>query len=157
MIEFAIAQSLIFPLGLCAIAFGLSVLAYCDVIYFEIDPLALLLVGAGATIVFLEMGQGLALPLAVAALMLMCAMMLRKWSPRSLGEGDLGLLAVMAFVSAPLIWPFLALLALLSLLTALAYSRARGKRAFKSGFPLALPACLSACAAFSLYIWGTAL
>ena len=142
------------PIGSLGVSLGLIALAWSDVTRFEIDPYAIVLIVCSAAAIYLATGQSLAVPFATSALALMSFMVARFWSPKSIAEGDLGLIAGLGFLSGPLFAVFAVAFVVTSLVTAFAYSRARGKPALKSSFPMALPASIAAGFSFALQLMG---
>ena len=73
------------------------------------------------------------------------------WTPGRIGWGDIWLMAFLGFAAGPdHAAPVLATFCLFCGLTSAAYSRARGKRLFKSMFPMALPGMGAAMLALAL-------
>ncbi|MCI5040950.1 hypothetical protein WG622_17305 [Cognatishimia sp. D5M38] len=142
------------PIGALGVSVGLISLSWYDVTRFEIDPPSLLLVVLGAAATFLALGQDFTAPLSAGVVLLTLSLGLRICSPKSIGEGDLWLFAGLGFVSGPLVGVFVSTLFVACLITAFAYSRARGKPALKSSFPMALPACIAASIAFAIQLLG---
>ncbi len=125
--------------ALCAMA----MVARIDCQRFEIDPLwlgILTLSGTGA-ILLAEGARAFPGSLAAAALAGGVTVFVRYLRPGRIGQGDIGLLAVMGLLAGPHFLPLvLGLFLIFALLTSAAWSRARGKRLFRSMIPAALPA-----------------
>ena len=144
----------LWPIGVLAVSLGLFLLAWTDIRRFEIDPVALLLVIAGVCCVFLEFGTNLGANLAAGTMLLIAGMSIRWFNPSWLGEGDLGLMATMGFLSGTLVLLYTTLLLFAILIVGFVYARIRRKARTFSAVPLALPASLVGAPIFFLQIMG---
>ena len=79
---------------------------------------------------------------------------MHRWRPGKIGRGDIWLMAFAGFVAGPdHAAPVLVAFCILCVLTAGAYSLARGKGFFRSMFPAALPGMATAALALALRLW----
>ena len=116
--------------------------AWRDILTFEIDflLLAVAALAVSAVIVSTQPDSGLTGAIALAAVMAALTLLVHVIRPGQLGRGDIWLMGFIGLAAGPEhIITVLAALTLLSLLTAACYSHIRGKRLFRSMFPLALP------------------
>ena len=118
---------------------------------FEIDPAgAIALAVSGIlTILMLEGGYRSALSLAYALMTGVVTLVACRIWPGRIGQGDIGVMALLGLIGGPdflllLLWFFV----LSALLTSAGYSWSRGKRLFRSMFPVALPAMAAAAPVF---------
>ena len=144
----------LWPIGVLAVSVGLFFLTWTDVRRREIDPLALLLVAGGVCCVCFEFGTHLGPHLAAGTMLLILGMTLRWLKPSWMGEGDLGLMATMGFLSGTLVLLYTTLLLLAILIVGFVYARIRRKARTFSAVPLALPASLVGAPIFFLQIMG---
>jgi Flp pilus assembly protein protease CpaA len=144
----------LWPIGVLAVGLGLIVLAWTDVRRFEIDPVALILVIAGTCCVYLDFGTHLGANLGASTMLLIVGVTVRWFKPKWLGEGDLGLLATMGFLSGALVLLYTTALLFALLVVGFVYARLRRKPRIFSGVPLALPATLVGAPIFFLQIMG---
>ena len=128
-------------ISLC-ILLAMGGVAWRDARTFEID-LTLLGVAAMSFVTLVAM-QGdvvdVTSTLAVAGLLVLVTGLTHAIRPARIGQGDIWLMGFIGLVSGPAhIAPVLAVFCVLCVLTSAFYSRARGKRLFRSLFPVALP------------------
>ncbi len=125
--------------ALCAMV----MVARIDCRRFEIDPLwlAILALSGTGAVLLAEGARAFPGSLVCAALAGSVTALVRYLRPGRIGQGDIGLLAVMGLIAGPDLLPLvLAVFVIFVLLTSAAWSRARGKRLFRSMIPAALPA-----------------
>ena len=134
-----------------ATVLAMARVALYDALTFEID-FAWLGCGAIGMVALIMLGGGdLAGALMLAVLMMGATVLVRAFRPGRIGQGDIWLMGFIGLAAGPqYAMPVLALLVLLSVLTCALYSRARGKRLFKSMFPMALPGMEAAALAVAL-------
>jgi hypothetical protein len=123
----------------------LVVIIHTDVTRFEIDLSAIATASLCVISVYLSLGFDLLSHFAAVIVMFAVSFVVHRLYHRGFGLGDYYLFAFMGLVSG---LEHLALLivlnAIFSTITALYYSRIRGKRMFRSVFPAALPGILAA-------------
>ena len=127
-----------------AVLLAMAGVAWRDCLTFEIDfallgvaalSMAALIAGTGP-----GAGQEVIAGLVVAGLLGSVATLVHLVRPRWFGQGDIWLMGFLGLAAGPdHVVPVLALFALLAALTSACYSRARGKRLFRSLIPAALP------------------
>ncbi|MBF9051921.1 hypothetical protein GTA62_18555 [Roseobacter sp. HKCCD9010] len=126
-------------------------IAWDDATRFEIDPALMLWINALAFFVIwgVEDPHGAVISLAVGALVGVTAMVVRLVRPSGISLGDIGLFALLGVIGGPLFTPLLlALFVFFGALISVSYSVARGKRAFRSTYPAAVPAMAAAIPVF---------
>ena len=138
--------------------FAMLCVAWHDYWTFEIDY-AMLTVATFAVLPVILVMEGLpALPAALltAGIFGGATWIAQRLKPGKIGLGDIPLMAFIGFVAGPYeSVPVLAALVLFCVLTAAAYSIKRGKRIFKSMFPMALPGMVAAALGLGLRFAGS--
>ena len=133
--------------------FAMLCVAWHDYRTFEID-FAMLAIATFAVLPVIVVTEGLlALPgtLLIAGIFGCATWIAQRLKPGKIGLGDISLMAFIGFAAGPHeAVPVLAALVLFCVLTAAAYSIRRGKRLFKSMFPMALPGMIAAALALGL-------
>lgn len=134
--------------GQAALAlFAMWRVAVIDFLQFEIDPAWLLVfVLSGLTAVIVnERAHGLPDALAVGGIAAGATALVVWLRPGQIGRGDIWLMGAIGVIAGPLLLPpLMVVLVIFAAAVSAGYSRARGKRLFRSGFPLALPAMAAA-------------
>lgn len=123
----------------------LVVIIHTDVTRFEIDLSAIAFASLCVISVYSSLGFDLLSHFAAAAAMFVISFIVHRLYHRGFGLGDYYLFVFMGLVSGLEYLVFLIVLnAIFSAITALHYSRIRGKRMFRSAFPAALPGVFAA-------------
>ena len=137
--------------------FAMSCVAWHDCRTFEIDYMILLIATLAVLPVIVATEGVLALPgtLVTAVICGGVTWLGQHLRPGKIGMGDIPLMGFIGLVSGPDIAIFaLVALVIFSALTSAAYSIRRGKRMFRSMFPMALPGMLAAALALGLRLVG---